>query len=51
MIKVGTCGWGFFKGGFRAFIQKFSLVEVQHTLFSNYFMYDNARQLMKILKV
>lgn len=33
MIKVGTCGWGFYKGGFRAFIQKFSLVEVQQTFY------------------
>ena len=32
-IKVGTCGWGFYQGGFRAFIEKFSLVEVQQTFY------------------
>ena len=33
MIKVGTCGWGFYKGGFKNFIEKFSLVEVQQTFY------------------
>lgn len=32
-IKVGTCGWGFYRGGFKAFIQKYSLVEVQQTFY------------------
>jgi len=32
-IKVGTCGWGFFKGGLKAFMQKFSLTETQSTFY------------------
>lgn len=33
MIKVGCCGWGFFKGGLKAFMQSFPLVEVQQTFY------------------
>lgn len=33
MIKVGCCGWGFFKGGLKAYMKKFSLVEVQQTFY------------------
>lgn len=32
-IKVGCCGWGFFKGGLKAYMKKFSLVEVQQTFY------------------
>ena len=32
-IKIGTCGWGFYKGGFKAFVKKFQLVEVQTTFY------------------
>jgi uncharacterized protein YecE (DUF72 family) len=32
-IKVGTCGWGFYRGGFKAFAKKFPLVEVQQTFY------------------
>ncbi|MDI6643013.1 MAG: DUF72 domain-containing protein [Candidatus Hodarchaeaceae archaeon] len=33
MIKVGCCGWGFFKGGLKSYTKKFSLVEVQQTFY------------------
>lgn len=33
VIKVGTCGWGFYKGGLKAYVKKFSLVEVQQTFY------------------
>ena len=33
MIKVGCCGWGFFKGGFKSYVKKFGLVEVQQTFY------------------
>jgi uncharacterized protein YecE (DUF72 family) len=33
MIKVGCCGWGFYRGGLKAYMQKFSLVEVQQTFY------------------
>jgi len=33
MIKIGCCGWSFFKGGLRAYTKKFSLVEVQQTFY------------------
>jgi uncharacterized protein YecE (DUF72 family) len=32
-IKVGCCGWGFFKGGLKAYMKKFSLVEVEQTFY------------------
>lgn len=32
-IKVGCCGWGFFKGGLKAYIKKFSLVECQTSFY------------------
>lgn len=32
-IKVGCCGWGFYKGGLKAYMQKFMLVEVQQTFY------------------
>jgi uncharacterized protein YecE (DUF72 family) len=32
-IKVGCCGWGFFKGGLKAYFKKFSLVEVQQSFY------------------
>ena len=32
-IKVGCCGWGFFKGGLKAYMKKFSLVEIQQTFY------------------
>ena len=32
-IKIGCCGWGFFKGGLKAYVKKFSLVEVQQTFY------------------
>ena len=32
-IKVGCCGWGFFKGGFKSYVKEFSLVEVQQTFY------------------
>lgn len=32
-IKVGCCGWGFFKGGLKAYAKRFSLVEVQQTFY------------------
>ncbi|MGC8816442.1 MAG: DUF72 domain-containing protein [Candidatus Hadarchaeum sp.] len=33
MIKIGCCGWGFYKGGLKAYAQKFSLVECQQTFY------------------
>jgi uncharacterized protein YecE (DUF72 family) len=33
MIKIGCCGWGFFKGGLKAYMKKFPLVEVQQTFY------------------
>lgn len=33
MIKVGCCGWGFYKGGLKAYAQKFPLVECQQTFY------------------
>ncbi|MDI6884703.1 MAG: DUF72 domain-containing protein, partial [Hadesarchaea archaeon] len=33
MIKVGCCGWGFFRGGLKAYMKKFPLVEVQQTFY------------------
>jgi len=33
MIKVGCCGWGFYKGGLKAYARKFSLVECQQTFY------------------
>ncbi len=32
-IKVGCCGWGFYRGGLKAYVKKFSLVEVQKTFY------------------
>jgi uncharacterized protein YecE (DUF72 family) len=32
-IKIGTCGWGFYKGGLKAYQKKFSLCEVQQTFY------------------
>jgi len=32
-IKVGCCGWGFYKGGLKAYMKKFPLVEVQQTFY------------------
>jgi uncharacterized protein YecE (DUF72 family) len=32
-IKVGCCGWRFYKGGLKAYVQKFMLVEVQQTFY------------------
>lgn len=32
-IKVGCCGWGFYKGGLKAYVKKFSLTEVQQTFY------------------
>ncbi len=33
MIKIGCCGWGFFKGGLSAYSKKFSVVESQQTFY------------------
>lgn len=33
MIKVGTCGWGFLKGGLKEYIKKFNVVEVNYTFY------------------
>jgi uncharacterized protein YecE (DUF72 family) len=33
MIKVGCCGWGFYKGGLKAYQKKFSPVEIQQTFY------------------
>jgi uncharacterized protein YecE (DUF72 family) len=33
MIRVGCCGWGFLKGGLKAYQKKFSVVEVQQTFY------------------
>lgn len=33
MIRVGCCGWGFYKGGLKAYIQRFLLVEAQQTFY------------------
>jgi uncharacterized protein YecE (DUF72 family) len=32
-IRVGCCGWGFFKGGLKAYMEKFSLAECQTTFY------------------
>jgi len=32
-IKVGCCGWGFYRGGFKAYMKKFSLTETQSTFY------------------
>ena len=32
-IRIGCCGWGFFKGGLKACMKKFSLVECQTTFY------------------
>jgi len=33
MIRVGCCGWGFFKGGLKAYQKDFSVVEIQQTFY------------------
>jgi uncharacterized protein YecE (DUF72 family) len=33
MIKVGCCGWGFYKGGLKAYQKKFLTVEIQQTFY------------------
>lgn len=33
MIKVGCCGFGFYKGGLKAYQRKFSIVEIQQTFY------------------
>ncbi len=33
MIKVGTCGWGFLKGGLKEYVTKFRVVEVNYTFY------------------
>jgi uncharacterized protein YecE (DUF72 family) len=33
MIKVGCCGWGFYRGGLKAYSKEFKLVEVQQTFY------------------
>lgn len=33
MIKLGCCGWGFYKGGLKAYSREFQLVEVQQTFY------------------
>jgi uncharacterized protein YecE (DUF72 family) len=33
MIKIGCCGWGFYKGGLKNYGRKFELVEVQQTFY------------------
>ncbi len=33
MIKVGCCGWGFYKRGLKAYAKEFGLVEVQQTFY------------------
>ena len=32
-IRVGCCGWGFYRGGLKGYRQKFDLVEVQQTFY------------------
>ncbi|MEM2878351.1 MAG: DUF72 domain-containing protein [Candidatus Hadarchaeales archaeon] len=32
-VKVGCCGWGFYRGGLKSYAKKFSLVEVQQTFY------------------
>jgi len=33
VIKVGCCGWGFYRGGLKEYHKKFGLVEVQQTFY------------------
>jgi uncharacterized protein YecE (DUF72 family) len=33
MIKVGTCGWGFLKGGLKEYAKRFRVVEVNYTFY------------------
>ena len=33
MIKVGCCGWGFYRGGLSAYQKKFSTVEIQQSFY------------------
>ncbi len=33
MIKVGTCGWGFLKGGLKEYAKMFRVVEVNYTFY------------------